>query len=339
VSRHELTAAGITDPGLRADYTACRRLNAEHGRTYYLATLLLPPTKRPYVHALYGFARYADEIVDRLDPAWSALDRAAEFERWSAQIGHDLERGSSADPICRALLDTIRRWDLPLGYFFEFLDSMRMDLVVGEYETYADLLGYMRGSAAVIGLQMLPLLGRPDDGVDTTEVAERASELGIAFQLTNFLRDIGEDGQRGRIYLPQESLRRFGVERGDLDRARLEPGLGISDSVRSLIAYEIARTRQIYHSARPGIDLVHPSSRACLRTATALYRAILDEIERADYDVFSRRVSVGLGRRLAVAGPGLAASWVTRARRPSQTQMVSVESTRLKPNSRSSTGA
>jgi 15-cis-phytoene synthase len=338
VSRHELSAAGITDPRLRADYTACRRLNAEHGRTYYLATLLLPPAKRPYVHALYGFARYADEIVDRLDPTWPAPDRAAEFERWSAQMRRDLEQGSSADPIGRAVIDTIRRWDLPLGYFVEFLDSMRMDLVIGEYETYTDLLGYMRGSAAVIGLQMLPLLGRADE-VDATELADRASELGVAFQLTNFLRDIGEDGQRGRVYLPQESLRRFGVQRADLDRTRLEPGRRVSDPVRSLIAYEIARTREIYRSAKPGIDLVHPSSRACLRTATTLYSAILDEIERADYDVFSRRVSVGPARRVAVAGPGLVTSWVTRARRPSQTQIVSVESTRAKPNSRSSTGA
>ena len=218
MSRRELSAAGITDPRLRADYTACRRLNAEHGRTYYLATLLLPPAKRPYVHALYGFARYADEIVDRLDPTWPAPDRAAEFERWSAQMRRDLEQGSSADPIGRAVIDTIRRWDLPLGYFVEFLDSMRMDLVIGEYETYADLLGYMRGSAAVIGLQMLPLLGRADE-VDVTELADRASELGVAFQLTNFLRDIGEDGQRGRVYLPQESLRRFGLQRADLVRA------------------------------------------------------------------------------------------------------------------------
>jgi phytoene synthase len=338
VSRRELTAAGITDPTLRADYAACRRLNAEHGRTYYLATLLLPPAKRPYVHALYGFARYADDIVDRLDPTRSVLDRAGEFERWSAQVSRDLELGSSADPICRALIDTIRQWELPLGYFGEFLDSMRMDLVVDQYETYADLLGYMRGSAAVIGLQMLPLLGRAHDGIDATELADRASDLGVAFQLTNFLRDIGEDLQRGRVYLPQESLRRFGLDRADLDRAA-SAGAGVSDSIRSLIAHEIARTREIYRRARPGVDLVHPTSRRCLRTATTLYGAILDEIERADYDVFSRRVSVGVRRRAAVAGPGLVGSWVTRARRPSQTQIVRVDNTRQKPNSRSSTGA
>jgi 15-cis-phytoene synthase len=345
VSRHELAAAAITDPRLRADYLAGRRLNAEHGRTFYLATLLLPPAKRPYVHALYGFARYADDIVDRLDPTWSALDRAAEFERWSTRVSRDLEQGSSTDPIGRALIDTIRRWDLPLGYFADFLDSMRMDLVVDEYETYADLRRYMQGSAAVIGLQMLPLLGRAHEGIDVAELADRASALGIAFQLTNFLRDIGEDLQRGRIYLPQESLRRFGVGRADLERAGVD---GVSDPIRSLIAYEIDRTRQIYQHALPGIDLVHPSSRACLRTATRLYGAILDEVERADYDVFSRRVSVGFAGRAAVAGPGLVGSWITRAtrsrrpepvRRPSQTQIVSVDNTRQKPNSRSSTGA
>lgn len=326
-----LTAAGITDPTLRADYTACRRINAAHGRTYYLATMLLPPAKRPYVHALYGFARHADDIVDRLDGSRPAPERAERFRRWSARVEADLERRSSTDPICRALMDTIERWDLPLDHFTEFLASMRMDLVVTEYETHADLLGYMRGSAAVIGLQMLPLLGRAHEGVDADELAARASDLGIAFQLTNFLRDIAEDLTRGRVYLPMESLRRFGVDRDALARGVVD------DSVRALIAAEVNRTRRIYQRAEPGVELVHPTSRPCLRAAITLYGGILDEIERADYDVFSRRRSVGRARRVAVAGRGLAASWA--ARRPSQTQTASVSSTSAKPNSRSSTGA
>jgi 15-cis-phytoene synthase len=335
VSGRELTAAAITDPRMRSAYTACRRLNATHGRTYYLATLLLPRSKRPFVHALYGFARYADDIVDQLDPARPAGERAARFERWSTRVQADLANGDSADPICAALIDTARRWDIPVSYFDEFLDSMRMDLTVTAYETAADLHRYMRGSAAVIGLQMVPILGCAHDGVDIDEMAARAGDLGIAFQLTNFLRDVGEDLRRGRIYLPQESLRRH-----DVDRDRLQRGVargGADRAIRALIADEIARTRLVYERAVPGIDLVHPSSQPCLRTAVALYSGILDEIERAGYDVLSRRASVGMGRRGWVAGRGLVAAWA--ARRPSQTQPVNVSSTRQKPNSRSSTGA
>jgi phytoene synthase len=331
MSARELTAAGITEPQLRRDYEASRRLNATHGRTYYLATLLLPPAKRPYVHALYGFARYADEIVDRLDPAQSPDTRAERFERWSAQVRLDLERGTSADPICRALIDTIERWSIPIGLFVEFLASMRLDLTVTQYETDAELAHYMRGSAAVIGLQMLPILGAAGDTVDPEVLAARAADLGVAFQLTNFLRDVGEDLRRGRIYLPQESLRRFGV-----DRARLERGV-VDDDVRALLRYEVDRTRRIYARATEGIPLVAATSRPCLSTAVTLYGAILNEIERADYDVLSRRVSVGARRRVTVAGRGLLRSWF--ARRPHHTHNVNVSSTSANPNSRSSTGA
>jgi phytoene synthase len=331
MSGRELTAAGITDPRLRRDYEASRRLNATHGRTYYLATLLLPPAKRPYVHALYGFARYADEIVDRLDPAQSADARAERFEGWSAQVRLDLERGTSADPICRALIDTIARWSIPIGLFDEFLASMRLDLTVTQYENDADLAHYMRGSAAVIGLQMLPILGAANDTVDPEVLAARAADLGVAFQLTNFLRDVGEDLRRGRIYLPQESLRRFGV-----DRARLERGV-VDDAVRALLRYEVARTRSIYARAIEGIPLVAATSRPCLSTAVTLYGAILTEIEQADYDVLSRRVSVGARRRATVAARGLLRSWL--ARRPHHTHSVNVSNTSAKPNSKSSTGA
>jgi phytoene synthase len=335
MSARGLTAAGITDPRLRSAYAACRRLNATHGRTYYLATLLLPRAKRPFVHALYGFARYADDIVDQLDPGRPAGERAARFERWSRQVQIDLINGDSADPICAALIDTVRRWDIPVSYFEEFLASMRMDLTVTEYETPADLARYMRGSAAVIGLEMTPILGRAHAGVDPDLVAARAGDLGVAFQLTNFLRDVGEDLQRGRIYLPQESLRRHDVDRARLERAAARGG--VDGAVRSLIADEIGRTRQLYARAVPGIDLVHPSSQPCLRAAVALYSGILDDIERAGYDVLSRRASVGIARRSWVAGRGLVCAWA--ARRPSQTQPVSVSNTRQNPNSRSSTGA
>jgi 15-cis-phytoene synthase len=290
----DLDAAGITDPMLRDSYEACRRLNAEHGKTYYLATLLLPPAKRPYVHALYGLARYADELVDDLD----APDPAA-LLTWGKRFLDDLRLGDSRDPIGRAAVHTARTWDIPAEHFEAFLASMRMDITRTGYATYADLEEYMHGSAAVIGLQMVPILGALDDAA-----YPYARRLGEAFQMSNFIRDVAEDLRRGRVYLPQEDLDRCGVTRADL--ARRAP----TDGVRRLLQLEIARTRETYRAAAPGIDLLHPSSRDCIRTAFALYGGILDAVERADYQVLDRRVSVPIGTRLRVAGPAL-----VRARR------------------------
>jgi len=305
MSGRELDGAGIRDPELRASYEQCRQLNAAHGKTYYLATLLLPPAKRPYVHALYGFARYADEIVDDLASTATAAETAVALTTWSAQFLTDLAAGHSEHPVSRAMIDTVRRWEIPTAHLEAFLASMAMDLTVTEYATYDDLMGYVYGSAAVIGLEMVPVLEHP--GVPYEVVAPYAADLGIAFQLANFLRDVGEDLRRGRIYLPQEDLALFGV-----DRRRLQRGV-VDGPVRRLLAFEIARTREIYRSAEPGIRLLHPASRDCIRTALRLYGGILDEIERADYRVLDRRVRVGPTRRAAVAGPGL---WrAARARR------------------------
>lgn len=303
----ELDAAGIVDPAVRDGYRKARALNAAHGRTYFLATALLPPERRPPVHALYGFARFADDIVDAMVPAAADApagpevdtERAERFAAWSRDVLTDLEWGASSDPIVRALIDTVQRFAIPTTYFADFLDSMRADLTVTGYATYEDLADYMWGSAAVIGLQMLPILGRADDDVRWDVLEEHAIHLGLAFQLTNFLRDVAEDLRRGRVYLPETSLREFGV-----DRERLARGVA-DEPIRNLLAFEIDRAREHYRAAAPGIDLVDPVSRDCLRTAFELYGGILAEIERRDYDVFSERVAVPLPDRLRVAGPGL----------------------------------
>lgn len=309
----ELSAAGVTDPRLRAAYQLCRRLNARHGKTYYLATLLLPPAKRPYVHALYGFARYADDMVDDLGAARETSERAGRFGAWSREFLADLERADSDDPVCRAVIDTIRRWRIPRSHFAAFLDSMRMDLAVTTYPTFDDLSRYMWGSAAVIGLQMLPILGRADESIGWDDIETHAAELGIAFQLTNFLRDIGEDLHRGRIYLPQDSLRAFGVDRGRLSWAARSGRPDVH--VRGLIAAEIDRARDFYRRAAPGIELLHPTSRDCLRTAYRLYGGILDEIEAAGFNVFDRRIAVPRRRRARVAARGLIGAWTARRQR------------------------
>ena len=206
----ELDAAGITDPALRAAYATCRALNAAHGRTYFLATRLLPAARRPAVHALYGFARYADEIVDDLDDDRPVAAKAVQLDGLTADMEAAFDGAPAAHPVLAALADTVRRYDIDRRHFADFMVSMRMDTTVTEYATFDDLAVYVHGSAAVIGLQMLPILGTR---VPREEAEPPAAALGVAFQLTNFLRDVGEDLDRGRVYLPADELAAFGVDR------------------------------------------------------------------------------------------------------------------------------
>ena len=286
------------NPRLAESYEVCRRLHRRHGRTYYLATRLLTARQRPHVHALYGFTRYADEIVDRTEGRAASV-RAARLRDWSAAFLAGLGGEPVDDPILPAVLHTIRVHDLDRSDFAAFLNSMAMDLDVRTYDTYADLLRYMEGSAAVIGTMMLPIL-RPADAVAAREPAR---QLGLAFQLTNFIRDVGEDLDRGRVYLPQQDLRRFGVTIADLERARQRQGS--SGSIRALIRFEIARARDHYDRAAPGVPMLAPASQACIRTAFHLYAGILDEVERQRYDVFARRATVPNRTRLLVAARSL----------------------------------
>jgi phytoene synthase len=313
--------AALAEPRtLTAAYERCRQLHARHGRTYYLATLLLPRWKRRHVHALYGFTRYADEIVDDLDSTLDGPGQAAALRVWGAEFfaglrgATDRSAGApvpgspdpSRDPVLPAVLHTVRAFDLDVGDFEKFLDSMAMDLTVDGYATYTDLLGYMEGSAAVIGTMMTPIL----EPADPAAAREHARQLGLAFQLTNFIRDVAEDSRRGRVYLPGEDLDGFGVCREDLAAGQAGP------AVRELVAFEVERARGHYRAAEPGIELLAPSSRPCIRVAFDLYGGILDEVERAGYQVLDRRVRVPRRRRLGVAGRHLlAAQAAARAER------------------------
>jgi 15-cis-phytoene synthase len=280
-------------PSLRDAYRQCRRLARRHGTTYYWATRLLPAAHRPHVQALYGFCRHADEIVDAQDGA--SVDRRRDrLDALAARLRAVLATGSR-DPAVEApiaaVAHTAATFAIDPSCFDRFLRSMAMDLTVGNYRTWDDLCDYMDGSAAVIGEMMLPVLGCRDP-----RAVGPARDLGLAFQLTNFLRDVGEDLDRGRVYLPGEDLERFGV---DITARRVTPGW------RALVRFETERAAALYSSADEGIELLPGWSAPSIRTARVLYAGILDRIVANDYDVFSMRARVPTVTKLAVAASGL----------------------------------
>lgn len=294
-----------TPPGgtLDAAYASCRDLHRRHGRSYYLATRLLPPWKRRHVHALYGFTRWTDDIVDagangRIPP--SGAERGRRLDDWADRFYAVLDGVEDpAEPILRAVRHTIAIFGLPQADFDAFFASMRMDLHVRSYADYGSLLEYMEGSAAVIGTLMLPILLAPDDGQGPVPAAvaaaarEPARQLGLAFQLTNFIRDVAEDLGRDRVYLPAADLEMFGVSRDDLDAPLASP------AVRLLIAFEIERARAHYRDARPGLTMLPARSRRCVRLAGAVYGGILDRIEQCGCDVLAGRAVVPRRQRAA----------------------------------------
>ena len=301
---------------LDAAYRHCAAIAARHGKSYHLATRLLTADRRPAVHALYAAARTADDLVDLPGP-----DPAGELGDWSRAVLADLDAGWSDDPVRLALVDTFRRYDIPVEHLIDFLAAMTSDLGVTGYADLAALDRYMWGSAAVIGLQVLPVIGTAP-GVARKEAEPHAIALGEAFQLTNFLRDVGEDADRGRVYLPADLLAAHGVTREQLIERRHDARFA------AVMREMVAVTRRRYDDAAPGTALLAPESRDCVRAATALYGGILTEIERADYRVLDRRVRVSRPRRLAVF-----------ARRLTAAQLARVRVTMAKPKATSSTGA
>jgi phytoene synthase len=251
---------------------------------------LLPRDKRPFVHALYGFARYADEIVDDLASELTIQEKSDLLTQWGEKVLQGLSSGDSNDVVGRALIDTVKKFKIPHEHFVAFLHSMKMDLSVTSYGNYEALMEYVYGSAAVIGLEMVPILGPLSDAA-----FEPAKKLGIAFQLANFIRDVNEDLDRGRIYLPLDELAEFGVDKEMLARRILTP------QIVSALKFQIARVRQLQKEATPGIQELAPSSRPCIEAASELYCGIVDEVEKIDYQIFNKRAKTSTGRRLRVA--------------------------------------
>jgi phytoene synthase len=258
------------------------------------------------VHALYGLARLADDIVDTAPAGTAAGQVAASLAEVAGALSAGLRAGSSRDPVLAAVVDTAARYRIAPALFEDFFVSMRMDLTVRDYPDRSALDAYVHGSAEVIGLQVLPVLGTV---VPAGQAAPYAAALGRAFQLTNFLRDVAEDLDRDRVYLPADELAAFGVDRALLQWCRAHRTT--DPRVRAALADQHARTRGIYAFAEAGVALLAPVSRPCVEVALRLYSRILDEIEDSDFAVFDRRATVGTLRRVRVAGPAFArALWV-----------------------------
>ena len=271
---------------LDAAYAECKRLNAQHGKTYYFSTLFFPPEVRRSVHALYGFVRYPDELVDNPKPG---SDPAQELTEYRAATLQALTTGESDIPVLRAFADMARRHcltpDLPLA----FLDAMVMDLTRARYQTFDDLKTYTYGSASVVGLMMCQVVGISDPCA-----LQPAHDLGLAMQLTNFWRDIGEDyRQRGRIYLPLDEMAHFGYTESMLAQGE------INDQFIALMRFQIARARDYYCRADLGISYITPNCQLPVRLARVLYAKILDKIEQNGYDVFSRRAKTTAAEKAA----------------------------------------
>lgn len=288
------STARAGDVALAESYRRCERITRTHGTTYWWGARLLPAESRRHVHAVYALCRLADDVVDdpepaqdRDEPARTADQRRAELSAFRRRFETGLATGHTDDPVLAAVVHTVRACGIAPECFDRFFDAMAMDLDVTAYETFEDLCRYMDGSAAVIGEMMLPVL-RPRDPA----AFGPARSLGLAFQLTNFLRDVAEDLERGRVYIPQADLRRFGA-----DPARRH----VDGAWRLLMAYEIERCRTLYAHADEGIPLLPPASGRCVSTARTLYARILDRIEAADYDVFSDRRRVPTWQKAALA--------------------------------------
>ncbi len=285
-----MTSAPPSDPVLVEGYRRCAELTREYGTTYSWGAAILAKSRRRHVHAVYALCRLADDIVDD-DGATGPAAVAATTQRLQAfadGFRTALAQRGSSDPVMAAVADTVLTVGIDPECFDRFFGAMAMDLTTTSYDTWEDLCGYMEGSAAVIGEMMLPVLQPLSPAA-----REPARALGFAFQLTNFLRDIDEDLDRGRVYLPQADLRRFGV---DLSERTVTP------QWRALMAFQLARNRELYRVADTGIPLLPPRSARCVGAARVLYSRILELIEDADYDVFSSRLRVPTWRKAATAG-------------------------------------
>jgi phytoene synthase len=254
-------------------YRYAKRIARSRAKNFYYSFVLLSEQQRKAMCAIYAFMRHCDDLSDEPGATSEAL------ERWRGELAEALQGRFSGHPVWPGFHHTVKRFSIPHQYFFEMVDGVISDLQPRRFETFEELYRYCYQVASVVGLTIIHIFG-----FDTSSALPLAEKCGVAFQLTNILRDIREDAGRNRIYLPAEDMRRFGVTEEDL-----RAGIRTPEFLK-LMAFETARARQYYDESRPLLDLIHPRSRSSLWALIAIYSRLLDRIQGTNYDVFARRV-------------------------------------------------
>jgi phytoene synthase len=275
-THHRQTAVIVATKALTdCAYGYCEKITAENSRSFYLASRLLPPPQRRAVRALYAFCRTTDDIVDN-----ATGDSTIALQTWRNRALHSNDH--SYDPVPTAWREACATYHIPQLYAEQLIDGVARDMVQSRYQTFAELAEYSYGVASTVGLMSMHIVGYRSE-----EAIPYAVRLGVALQLTNILRDVAEDWRRGRLYLPQEELAAF-----DLSEADIAAGV-VTEKWRSFMRFQIERNRRLYREAWPGIAMLNPEGRLAIAAAADFYAAILRDIEKHDYDVFSRRAFVG----------------------------------------------
>ena len=279
------SGAGVAAP--RADALHCERVTRRHARTFSLASWFLPPAKRRAAFALYAFCRVADDTVDQGEGDAAAVGARLDGlrRRLDAALG-----GRPDDPLFRELGRAAERFGVPARVLHELVDGVARDLRPVRYERWPDLARYCEGVASTVAEMCTHVFGLAGGPEELPHALRYARTLGVAMQLTNILRDVGEDARRGRCYLPEDDLAAFGLARHEVLAGR---PLGEDERWRALVAYQIGRARSLYEAALPGIALLAPDARRCAAACAVGYAAILGRIERNGFDNITRRASLG----------------------------------------------
>lgn len=263
------------DAALRTAYKQAERITSEYSKSFYFASALLPEEKRSAVRALYAFCRTVDDIVDES----TDTEREIQLDYWRRMV--EAASFSEGDLVAAAWADTLARYHIPRHYALQLIDGVARDLVQTRYQTFDELATYCYGVASTVGLMSMYIVG-----FHSSDAVPYAIKLGVALQMTNILRDVGEDYQTGRLYLPREELAFYGVREQDIVEGR------VTDNWRQFMKFQIDRTRQLYEASWQGVKVLEREGQFAIGAASVFYQGILDEIEKNDYDVFTRRASL-----------------------------------------------
>ncbi len=260
---------------LEASQAHCRNVARTRAKNFYYSFVLLSSEKKNAMCAMYAFMRYCDDLSDEPGATRTAMDR------WREALTEALAGRPDSDPVWPAFLDAVTRYQIPHEYFYDMIEGVASDLEVQIVHTFSELYQYCYRVASVVGLTTIHIFG-----FDSATALPLAEKCGIAFQLTNILRDVREDTSLGRLYIPSEDLERFGVSPEDLKQSRR------TEAFDHLMEFEIARARNYYMESAPLIELIHEDSRASLRALIAIYHGLLDRIAESPSDVLVRRISL-----------------------------------------------